>query len=541
MKKPGLVCLSVLALMTSGLHTSISFAQAPTEASSKPQKFPVKAVRVDGNTLLTEGAISALIAPLPGEDRTISDLRQAAARVQDAYRDAGYGGVVAFIPEQAIADGKVIIEVIEGKLAKVKVSGNEHFEDANVRVSLPNLLEGTTPLVRLIDQNIQLSNENPAKEIKVTLTAGTKPGEIDADIVVADRKPSQVLFNLNNAGNKSTGYSRVSVGYQHANLSGRDDVVTLQYQTSPEHLDQVHLYSLGYRLPLYGKSSSIDAFYAYSNVDNGTTATQAGPLTFTGKGAVMGLRGNYYLDRIGEYDQRVTMGLDWRDYNNDCSIGTLGAVACGTAGASIQVLPLTISYTGQKQGPWSSWGVNGSVSANVGGSSRGEFEAARAGAMKNYVIARFSGFANWTLSNDFSIQTRLEGQYSPYALVSGEMFGIGGASYLRGYLEREMVGDYGIAGSVTAYGPDLGKYMAQGQVTLRPLVFVDVGRVGNHQGLPCRGVNESPCNLSSFGLGLRSGIGKKMSTSLDIGRALRPGITTAKGDYRAHVSISFSY
>ena len=74
-----------------------------------------------------------LTAGVAGTKQDLPALTALAARIQSAYRDAGYGGVVAYLPAQESADGTVVVRVVEGKLARVRVNGNRYFTAANVR------------------------------------------------------------------------------------------------------------------------------------------------------------------------------------------------------------------------------------------------------------------------------------------------------------------------------------------------------------------------------------------------------------------------
>lgn len=521
-----------------GLHVSAAFAQAPATDAEQASRTTVRAVHVEGNTLLPEDTLRELTAGLAGSERTMAELNAVAARVQDAYRDAGYGGVVAYLPEQEIASGTIVVRVVEGKLAYVRITGLEHFDTANVRAGLPSLREGTTPRVGHVDRDIQLTNDNPAKNVKVTLTAGARPGDIDADIAVTATDPLQFLVGYSNTGTRSTGRHRVSVGIQHANLFNRDHVGTLQFQTSPEDPGRVKIFSAGYRVPLYARALSLDAFVAHSSVNNGTTTTPAGPLSFTGRGTVAGLRVNRNLDRIGEYDHHVTLGVDWRDYKDDCSIGEFGPAGCGSAAVDVTTVPLSLAYTGQKQGPQLAFGVSGGLSVNAGGSSRVTFDNARAGAPRRYAIARAAGFVDRALAGRFSVNARMDMQYSPHALISGERFGIGGANSVRGYSEREMAGDKGFLVRVEGALAPIEMAIA---ARVRPYLFVDHGRIVNHRNLPCRGTAETSCKLTGAGFGARLALGRKASASVDIGRALERGINTSPGDVRAHVSLNLIF
>jgi hemolysin activation/secretion protein len=529
------------ALLAALILSAAAEAQSPTPPiPDDTPRFGVSAVRVEGNTLLPEGELAAVVAPLVGNDRTLADLRKTAASVQTAYRDAGYGGVVAFVPPQQLSGGALVIRVVEGKLARVSISGNQRYDEANIRRSLPGLREGETPRVPAIDRDIQLANENPAKELRVTLTAGGKTGEIDAKIEVAEESPWRILVGLDNTGDPTTGEYRASVGLQHLNLWNLDHIGTVQYQTSPGEPDLVQIYALGYRLPVYGYATSVDAFYGHSSVDNGTTATPAGALQFTGKGDVAGVRVNRYLDRLGEYDHRVTLGLDWRYYDNECALGSFGAAGCGPSGVSVTLVPISLGYTGQLQAPDHSWGFSAAVARNVGGSSQQTFEDARPGANRDYTVFRLSAFAGVELPLGLGLQGRFSGQYSPDALVPGEQFGLGGADRVRGYYEREVVGDYGYILNLEALGPAFRPTLAGEQAFLRPLVFFDYGRVSNHEDAPCLDV-ETSCTLSSVGVGARFTLGKRVSARLDVARALDDGTRKDAGDTRGHVALQLVF
>ena len=165
---------------------------------------------VTGNTLLPAATVAAAVAPFKGE-RTLDELQQAARAVQALYRDAGYGAVVAYLPPQSGPAGRVTIAVLEGHLALVVVSGNQQFSEANIRRSLPGLVEGRTPQVRRIDTEIQLANENPAKQLALSLEAGQRPGEVEARVLVSEQPAHRWSVLLDNTGNANTGRLRAGL------------------------------------------------------------------------------------------------------------------------------------------------------------------------------------------------------------------------------------------------------------------------------------------------------------------------------------------
>ena len=534
--------------MCASAPAALAQVQAQQDSTPPPaQYFSVKSVEIKGNTLLPESRIKEVTRYLVGDNRTLDDLKEAANAVQRAYRDAGYGGVVVFIPEQEAAGGNIIIQVVEGKIAQIEITGNERYDETNIRRGLPNLRKGETPRVPAIDRDIQLTNENPAKNVRVTLSAGAKPGDINAAVKVAEERPIRLLVGLDSSGTPQTSRFRTNVGIQHSNLWNRDHIGTFQFQTSPTEPGRVHVFSAGYRVPVYSYAGAIDAFFAHSNIDNTATTTPAGPFGFTGRGDVGGFRLHKYLPRLGEYDQRLTFGWDWRSYNNNCTLGTFGAAGCGPAGADVTLLPVSLGYTAQVQGPRLSWGFNTTVSGNTGGSNSQDFNASRFGAEKHYVIWRFAAFSNLALPAGFGLAFRVSAQYSPDALVPGEQLGIGGAGSalggvisVRGYREREVVGDFGTFFNIEGLGPDAARFVNLGGFYLRPLVFFDFGWVGNNKNARCM-VNETSCSIAGIGGGLRLGYGKRFAARLDMGHALEDGNLRAAGSARGHLTVNFSF
>jgi hemolysin activation/secretion protein len=511
---------------------------AVSAMAQTPPKVNVQTYKVSGNTLLPAERIDAVLARYTGE-RSLDELQQAARAVQALYREAGYGAVVAFIPEQTSPPGQVAISVVEGKLARVTVAGNRQFDTANIRASLPSLVEGQTPRVREIDAQIQLANENPAKDIDVLLQPGERAGEVEARIQVTEEAVSRFNAGLDNTGNKTNGRLRANLGWQHAGLWGLDHVLALQAQVAPEKLDAVTVLSANYRVPFYAAGMALDAYAAYSDVDGGTTATVAGPLQFSGKGHIAGARLTKYLPRLGEIDQRVVIGLDHRDYINSCTLANTSL--CD----SVSVQPLSVEYIVQKAGR-TAWGASIGVQHNLqlGGGHAGDekFAAARPGAKPRYTLMRVGLFAGIGIDEDWQLQGRLVGQATGDALVPGEQFGIGGASSVRGYDEREITGDSGAAASLELWGPDVAKTLWLATGSLRGIGFVDAGWVSNREGTACRGGidNRTECHVGAVGAGLRYAAGP-LQARLDIAVPLRAGIRTGRHDTRAHFSVSYSF
>ncbi len=521
----------------------IEARRARPSADAGPE-VEVRGFEVEGNTLLPRDRIDAALEPYRGK-ATLARLREAAAAVQDLYRDAGYGGVVAFLPGQSAPGGVVRIRVVEGKLSKVSVQGNELYATERLRASLPALQEGRTPEVRLIDAQLQLANENPSRNVQVLLQPGSEPATIEAQLSVSERPPTRWTLRVDNTGSESSGRWRTALGWQHADLFGTDQVLTLEAQTAPRDAKNVKILSGAWRMPLPQWLATLDAFLAWSDVQSGGTATAAGDLDFQGRGTVLGLRATRYLPRLGTVDQRISLGVEMREYQNQCTVDGLPEAACGTAGASVSLQPLSLGYTAQSAGSLP-WGLSLSLHGNaaLGGSNGAleNFEAVRAGSARRYSLTRLSAnigsgplpwLWNATVSAQFSAQA------SGDTLVPGEQFGIGGAQSVRGYEEREVNGDNGGHLSLELTSPSLLNSAFGSPALLRVLASADIGHVNNPNGDSCQ-EGRASCRLGSLGLGLRFAQGDT-TLRLDVARAYATGARTAKGDVRAHAALNVGF
>ena len=532
------------------LGPSLARAQAAApaaEAASEVQtpvelRFDIERFDVQGNSLLPAGEVASAVAPFTGRQRDFGDVQQALEALENAYRNRGYSAVQVFLPEQELEKGTVVLKVIEARISKIEIKGNKHFDDANVRASLPTLRENTTPNANAVSRNLRLVNESPAKQTNVTLKAGEEEGQVEVTVDVTEDNPTKWFATFDNTGSGSTGYHRIGLGYQNANLFGRDHAMTLQYVTSVERPEQVAVYSIGYHLPLYNTGASMDFVVGYSDVSSGTTTTPAGPLTFTGRGGVLGVRFNQQLNRpFSGYDHKLVWSLDHRMYRNNCALGVFGAAGCGAAAATYSLSPVGLNYIGTLAQASGQLSFNASANTNLHSGNHGNttaLGASRAGAKVNYWVYRFGVNYARALADDWQMRARFDLQHTNEVLVAPEHFGIGGQASVRGFMERERADDKGHSGSVEVYTPEMGQRMGLGEANLRFLGFYDFGRTFRVNPLPGETVRNG---IASAGLGLRYNFQKSTTLRFDVAQILDEGGTRVKGHYRFHMGGVWSF
>lgn len=507
-------------------------------------KFAIKQYRVEGNSVLPDARVQNTLAPFVGEGRDFADVQHALEALETLYRTEGFGALQVYLPEQELNQGTIVLKVVEPKLGKVLVEGNRYFGEPNIRRGLPVLQEGKVPNTAEMAANLRLSNESPSRQTVVTLQAGDTPQTVDAKVTVVDEKPWRAFASVDNTGTTETGTTRLSIGFQHANLFDKDHVLTAQATGSPKEPSKVKIVGVGYKLPFYQLGDSLNLLVGYSSVDSGVPIQGAfnalGSFDINGKGAVAGAHYIQNLAGIGAYQHKLNWGLDWRRFDTQTTF-----VGSPLPGNRYTLQPLSLGYQLNWQNKTLSVDANAALSHNIpNGEDIGALNdegvpiSGRLGAKTAYSIARLGGNVYASLPADWTAHLAINSQFTNDALPSGEQMGIGGVGSVRGYDERILSNDYGVAASVETFSPELGKYLTSSSLNLRALAFYDFGMVRRNDA--ALGETTSAL-LAGAGLGIRMSWGKNASLKVDFAKSLKDAGSQKKGDSKAHISAVVSY
>ena len=513
-----------------------SVAVAPVPSDDGGVRFEIRHFVVEGNSLLSQQAADAVLAPFIGSGRDFGTVQQALEALERTYAARGFNAVQVILPEQTLESGTIRFLVVESRLSGIRVQGNRNFSSENYLRSLPSLEVGKTPNFDDMVDDLRLANENPAKQATVVMRAGEKEGETEAVVRASDQPPVRYAITLDNTGNPQTGPFRLGMAVQHANLFDADHVVSFQAITSPLRARQVRIFGLGYQAPLYSTNGVFGVFLGYSNVNSGQVNTVGGNFNIAGSGIIAGLRYTQLIPKRGDWEHRLSLGWDWRAYQSNVTI------VGGTAKLVPDVTVQPISITWQSSLRKADTELSGYLSLvqNLPGGNDANDEAfqkigSRPGANSLYQLWRY-GF-NWqqAVGGDWSVRANLSGQHTRQSLVTGEMFGIGGADSVRGFLEREHANDKGHRGSLELYSPEIGRSLLDG-MQLRVLGFYDFGWVKRVHPTPAEVYSTG---IASRGIGIRAGLGKDTRLRLDYARVIDSS-QTSRG-MRLHGSLTYVF
>lgn len=535
-------------------------ALAAAPCLAQDERFDIARFQIEGNTLLPEAEVQGAVAPLAGPKRVYGDIQKALEALERAYRAAGFSTVRVYVPEQELTTGVVRLQVTEGVIGKVLISGNKHFDDANIRASLPELKEGRAPNLRRMSEAIQLANESPAKQIEVTLGVSEEEGKVDAKVAVTEENPQRIFVTADSTGTEATGVSRVGVAYQNANLFNRDQTLTLAYTGSADAPAgvKVDIFSIGYRIPFYALGDSLDFIYGKSSVNTPSSSpTLGGALGIVGKGDVFGLRWNNYFARRGEYSSKLIFGFDYKFINSICSVaGAPSGIDPPTPAIASCVpyttRPLSLSYSGQRLSPGRMFDYNIGIARNLAlGSQYTNLDGAtdrysyltpgNRATRDDFSIVRLGGSYLRAFPTDWQVRVAASSQYAGNPLVAAEQIGLAGSTAVRGFNERAVSADSGYVVNAEIYTPELAPATGV-RGSLRALVFYDFARGINHN-VAADSPTPASVSIASLGVGLRYVLGKDVSLRFDLAQVIDAGPPGSKdyGERRGHLSVMFAF
>lgn len=511
---------------------------SPSFAAQTGNSFDVFEYAVEGNTVLETTEIENAVYRWLGPGKTADDVEKARAALETAYQENGYLSVSVVLPVQSVAEGVIRLQVIEGQVEKLKVSGNKYTLRSELREELPELTPGKVPHFPTMQGELAQAGRSPDRRVTPLLRPGSRPGTMEVEVAVEDELPLHGNIELNNRQSPDTSEMRLEAGIRYTNLFQRQHSAGLNYVVAPQDPSEVSVLAGFYAVPL-SATRTVSGFFQYSNSDIASAADS----NVIGKGITLGARFSQTLPKpagIDNFFHSISLGADFK--NLEETQNTLGIDEKQTP---LRYMPLIAQYTFSRFGESGEYSGNINLVVNSGLFSRNidcqgydfdQFECRRAYARSGFSLVR----------GDLSYVKRLFGweglaridyQFANQPLVSPEQIVAGGMDSVRGYYEGEAAGDSGLRLRAEVTSPalfDVGEGLG-----LRATGFIEGARLHVSKALPGQ---TADFTLASAGLGLRLKSAKKGPfLMIDVAQALRDGPRTDSGDYRVHARLGYEF
>lgn len=487
--------------------------------------------RGDAEWLEQEGTATMLRALLLGASaEDLQTIRDTVARQREALVDRQFYLANLWVGGFDEETGELLINVDAGRVGAINFSfkeDNPHFTEKQLRRRLGDVESGSVFNYADIYRYVYDVNSHPDIvmdtffNVESRIEEGVLKREIETNFVVEDSLPVHGVLYLNNFGSEATENWQVGATLQHLNLTNRDDVLTIDV---PVAVDFGSLVSFGasYSLPYFsGNGGRWTTYGGYSTLD---TPNVVPAVDINGEGYFGGLQWSHNLIKNDGHLLSGSLGVVHR-YIED----QLVVQGFDTEPRSANVSPFSaaISYSQVKPdrlGGRNMFTVQGL--ANFGGvlgaSEDEEIQTLRPAAEADYLIARMQAARiqplfgklsdDGTMDGQWVLFMKADGQFADGPLIPAEQIGVGGATTVRGYIEREFFGDDGAYANIEirtpmVFGlfsnlfslpaPEAGGYPSD---RIQGILFVDAGYTRIQTPLPSEDDGEA---VYSAGLGFR--------------------------------------
>jgi hemolysin activation/secretion protein len=281
--------------------------------------------------------LKKLLNDLRGDEQTALDVENARDRIEKYYHENGYPTTLVNIPEQSVEGGFVYLQVIEGKVGSLTVKGNGWTSEKRIRKELPSMAAGE--IVSLPQIKKEITQVNTSSDLKVTpgISPGKETGTVDVELKVEDQLPLHGSLELNNRSTYDTTELRLNAALRYDDLWALGHSISVQYQTTPQDLSEVQVFSGSYMLPLpWADAQRFVLYGVYSN----STTTFGDAFNTLGKGDIIGSRYIIPFPPCGSYNHSGIIGFDYKNFD-ESTIQT--GDPDGAVATPVEYLPLSIA------------------------------------------------------------------------------------------------------------------------------------------------------------------------------------------------------
>ena len=466
--------------------------------------FMLEKIVFEGNTVkdIKESDLQNLALEVLGEDVYFDELLEVCSKVTNLYRSKGYLTSYATVPPQRIVDGVATIKIVESRVGDMNIEGEKWTREwylKHIIMGKAGLRQGDVFNAKNLQRAMKEINKEDYVQVQTEIER-QKDGDENTAITlnVRDRFPINFDVTYDDYGRSYTGAQRVSFLLGMHNLTGLGDKIyggTILSNGATGWL-------AGYSLPIssYGTRLSFDF--------NDSHVRLKGPYRN------MGVKGNaqsYFfkltqpLIQTAKSDLFFYTGYDLVNANTSWKNNTANPERLSTYNLNVW----RSGFYGMTDDNYGRWIGNLGIDFGMGGNGHGAkqdttFFKVSAGATRvQRLTARTAGIL------------RVNGMYSPNKLFAAEQFQLGGPYTLRGYQPAELIGDYGVSGTVEYRFPFpfLNHISQKLDERVRLAVFYDFGWIGENGNV----YNYPKSFLQSVGFGSYLSFTDWLTASIGVG------------------------
>ncbi len=469
-----------------------------------PDTVFVKKFEIVGSTVFTPEELAEVLEPYSMRGISFRELLAAQQAIDRLYIDNGYITSGTFIPPQKLQDGIIVIEVIEGTVEAINITGLERLNPAYVRSRLKIATSAPLNQDKLLNR-LQLLQLDPLIEsLAAELTAGTRQGSSILEISLQEADHFDLTLSFDNYRAPSVGTDRRQVQLTHRNFIGFGDRINVSYLNT-DGSDSLN--NLSYTIPLNPYNGTLNFRFSYT--DSEIIEPPFDEFDIASENTTYQL--TYRQPLLQKPTEDLAIGFTFSRNDSKITVGgepqqiSRGAESDGET--HISALRFFQEYTTRDANQVFALRSEFSLGVNI-------FDAT----ISNDDDIPDSKFFAWRgqaqylrlLSPDITLLLRSDLQVSDRPLVPTEQFSLGGVFSVRGYRQDALLGDNGWFNSAEIRATIL--RIREWKTSLQLTPFIDFGKVWNTDDLTL-----DQNTLVSTGVGLRLQVNDYFAAGLDWG------------------------
>lgn len=476
--------------------------KAPTiSPEAQKIKFKLNKINLIGNHVFPTSMIELLYKDQIGKEITITQLFQIVQNITNFYRNNGYIISRAILPPQHVKGGIVSIQIIEGYINNVKVTGQPHGAKCLVE-GFGYRIRKCPPLkLTWLENKMLLVNEIPNTSSRAVLSPSKNaPGAADL-ILETYSKPVTAYLSYDNYGTRYIGPQQMTGNVALYSAINSGDNINLTFTKTPKG-GELTFWDLNYNGPIG---------------DNGMRWTLGGTRVHTHPLFVLrptetdGLNTNYYTSILYPYIRTRSESMNltaafgyldssttefnepfYTDHIRSLDLGFNYNYADRFYGANM------IALNFRKGLPF--WGYTTDTNITANTSRPGGYAAYQKVAGQ---VSRLQA-----IKGPFTLLMVGRGQWAFVPLLSSEQFTFGGNPIGRGYDPAELIGDRGLSGSLELRYDLNTNYIVR---SMQFYTFYDIGTVWN---ILVNFTSPEKVSATSTGVGVRFSMTRFISGNL---------------------------
>jgi hemolysin activation/secretion protein len=470
---------------------AVASAQAPPSQSLVAlDAVWISDVVIEGSTVFTADELRAFVAPYENRLASFEDLQTLRQMLSQAYVERGYltSGVV--IPEQDVADGRVVLRAVENELTRIVVEGNRRLRDRPTARRVAHHVGAPLNIVELQDGLRILQKDPLVERVNASLQPGPRVGQSELHLDVAERPPFEFAVVASNDRSASVGEHHVVAQVNYHGLLGNGDVLRAHLGGSNGAGDNL----LAYRVPLTAGGIALDLGvsdqnaviveqpFATIDIESRIATAAVGVSRPFVDAADRTLTGSIALER--KRSESTLLGVPF-----SFSAGDVDGKARGSA--------VIVGVEWSRRVAARAWAARGSVQLGIDA-----FDATRNATGPDSKFTLWQGqfeYAERLSWRDGKLLARGVLQIAHDPLLAMYKLPVGGSHSVRGYRESRLVRDSGLAATLEYQFAALLDASGQRRGKLDLALFADVGLSVDEDELLFATQRE---RLSSVGFGL---------------------------------------